>query len=114
MARLIQFDIGSSFPIKIEKWQQMKNGTGSLTDTLVQEFTAYANEVDGSNSIRTYESGKLKTDNRSKLVVRKKNLDARDMNVLWKVVYKGKRFSVAGIECINKASSDFLLTVESK
>jgi head-tail adaptor len=113
MARLIQFDIGTSIPVVIEKWTQGKNASGSNSDVFVSSFTAYAN-VDNTSSLRVYENGGLKQSNTFEMIVRKKALDARDLNVLWKVKYQGRRHTITNKVCINKAASDFLLTVESK
>lgn len=113
MARLKQFNIGNSFPVVIEKWAQMKNAQGSLTDTLVKSFTAYAN-VDQLSSLRVFENGGLKQSETFEMIVRKKALDARDVNVTWKVKYQGNRHAIVNKVCINKAASDFLLTVSHK
>lgn len=113
MVRLKAFNIGTSFPVVIEKWQQMKNGTGSLTDVYVRDFTAYAN-VDNTSSLRVFENGGLKQSETFEMIVRNKALDARDVNILWKVKYQGRRHTIINKVCINKASSDFLLTVSHK
>lgn len=107
----LKFDIGSSFPVVIEKWTQGKDGNGNNTDVYITSFTAYAN-VDNKSSLRVYDGGQLKQAETFEMVVRKKNLDARDVNVLWKVKYQGKRHTIKNKVCINKVSSDFLLTVQ--
>lgn len=113
MARLKQFDIGTSIPVVIEKWRQGKNASGSNVPVYVSQFTAYAN-VDNLSSLRVVEGGQIKQAETFEMIVRKKNLDAREVNVTWKVKYQGKRLTVKNKVCINKAASDFLLTVESK
>lgn len=110
MARLTKFNIGTSFPVKLEQWTQTKKASGSLGDTYIRDYTAYAN-VDNLSSLRIYEGGQLKQKETFEMIVRNKALDANDVNVLWKVKYQGKRHTVSNKVCINKASSDFLLTV---
>lgn len=113
MARLKQFDIGDSHPVVLEKWQQMKNAAGSLTDVLVTRYSVYAS-MDSLSNTRVFENGQLKMASTFDMIVRKKNLDARDVGVQWKVVFQGRRHTVVNKVCLNKAHSDFLLTVESK
>lgn len=110
MARLKEFNIGTSFPVVVEKWTQTKKASGSLGDTYIRDFTAYAN-VDNKSSLRVFEGGQLKQSETFEMIVRNKALDARDVNVLWKIKYQGKRHTIKDKVCINKASSDFLLTV---
>lgn len=110
MASLKQFNIGTSFPVVIEKWTQAKDADGNNTDVHVTSFTAYAN-VDNKSSLRVYDGGQLKQAETFEMIVRKKNLDAREVNVLWKVKYQGKRHTIKDKVCINKQSSDFLLIV---
>jgi SPP1 family predicted phage head-tail adaptor len=113
MARLKQFDIGTSQCVVIEKWTQTKDARGNNTDVFVQQFTAYAN-VDNLSSLRVFDNGQLKQADTFEMIVRKKQLDGRDINVLWKVKYQGKRHAVVNKVCLNKATSDFLLVVISK
>lgn len=113
MARLKFFDIGTSQPIVIEKWTQGKKASGSLGDVFEQSYTAYAN-VDNISSLRVFENGGLKQAETFEMIVRKKVLDARDVNVKWKVKYQGKRHAIKDKVCINKRNSDFLLVVETK
>lgn len=112
MARLKAFNIGTSFPIKIEEWIQTKNASGSLGDVHVRDYTAYAN-VDNISSLRVYEKG-LKEDETFEMIVRNKALDGRNVNALWKVKYQGKRLTVKDKVCINKTAGDFLLIVRTK
>jgi hypothetical protein len=109
----LRFDIGSSVPVKLEKWQQMKNGAGSLTDTLVSSYGAYAN-IDNVRTSRSYENNQTKQSERYDIVVRKKILEGQDVSVQWKVVFRGKRHSVVAKKILNKRMCDFLLTIEAK
>ena len=110
MARLKEFNIGTSFPVKLEQWVQTKKASGSLGDVHVRDYTAYAN-VDHKSSLRVYEGGQLKQAETFEMIVRNKALNGRDVDVVWKVKYQGKRHTVKDKVCINKASSDFLLIV---
>jgi head-tail adaptor len=110
MARLKQFDIGTSIPVVVEKWQQGKNDKGSNTEIYVSSFTAYAN-VDNLSSLRVFEDGQLKQAETFEMIVRKRNLKPNDVNVLWKVKFYGKRHTVTNKVSLNKANTDFLLTV---
>jgi head-tail adaptor len=99
--------------VVIEKWTQGKNDKGSNTDVYVSQFTAYAN-VDNLSSLRVFEGGHLKQAETFEMIVRKRNSKPNDINVLWKVKFFGKRHTVTNKVSLNKANTDFLLTVEVK
>lgn len=109
----VKFNIGSSIPVRLEKWTQAKNGSGSNSDVLVTSFTCYAN-VDNVSGSRVFEGGQLKERQDFDIVVRNKALEGNDVNVLWKVVFRGRRHTVLSKKVLNLKQSDFMLTLAHK
>jgi len=103
----LKFNIGTSKPIVLEKWQQGKNASGSTTDTLVTRITAYAN-IERTGGVRDYDR-QIKEVNTFRVIARQRGLA---VDCLWKIVYKGKRHTVLSKECIDERSFDYLLIVK--
>lgn len=105
--------IGRTKPIVLEKWQQMKNASGSLTDTLVQRYPVYADiEMrDLAQDGRVYENFQTKVQTVYKMKIRSIQLQA---DALWKVVYRGKSLTVLSKKRVDEKDFYFVLTVESK
>jgi head-tail adaptor len=105
--------IGTMKPIVLEKWQQMKNASGSLTDTMVKTYTVYA-EVETRDLVqdgRVYEHNQTKVQQVYKMKVRSIQLKA---DALWKVIYRGKRLTVLGVKRVDEKDFWYSLTVECK
>lgn len=102
--------IGRSKPIKLEKWTQGKNASGSLGDTFVQSWTVYA-EVEKTGGSRSYEGFQTKMPDIYRMRIRKNDLD---VNGLYKVVYRGKRHTVLSIDRENEKDFYYILNVEVK
>jgi head-tail adaptor len=105
--------IGTMKPIVLEKWQQMKNASGSLTDTVVQTYTVYA-EVENRDLTqdgRTYDHSQTKVQQVYKMKVRSIQLKA---DALWKVIYRGKRLTVLSVKRVDEKDFWYSLTVECK
>jgi head-tail adaptor len=110
---MVSMSIGTMKPIVLEKWQQMKNASGSLTDTLVQGYTVYA-DVETRNLVqdgRTYDHNQTKVQQVYKMKVRSIQLKA---DALWKVIYRGKRLTVLSVVPVDEKNFWYSLTVECK
>jgi head-tail adaptor len=103
--------IGQWLPIKIEKWTQGKNAAGSNAETYIQGWTVHADVVKQSQLSygRSYERGQTKLTDSYKMRIRKSGIDIK---ALYKVVFKGKRFTVTSIDEVDKFYIE--ITLEAK
>lgn len=107
---LVKFNAGTSHPVILEKWTQMKDGSGNLTDTLVERVTAYAN-IERTGSTKDLEDHKIKEQDTYKMILRNRSLK---IDGVWKVVYRGKRHAVISKERLGEKKFEWLLIVQSK
>jgi hypothetical protein len=100
-------------PIILEKWTQGKNPTGSLADTLVQRYTAYAEitQRDLAQDGRVYENFQTKVSQVYYIKLRSIHLQ---VDALWKVVYRGRRLTVLSKKRVEEKDFYYTLTVECK
>lgn len=112
--------IGTSKPIVLEKWQQSKKTGGSLGDTLIQRYTAYAEieKREYAQDGRQYQNSQTKESEVYKMKLRcpidSNGRPALEVDALWKVVYKGKRHTVLSKKRISEKNFYYQLTVEVK
>lgn len=107
-------------PIILEKYTQGKNASGSLTDTLTQRYSTWA-EIERrelAQDGRVYENFQTKVSQVYKMKVRcpidSNGRRVFEVDALWKVVYKGKRHTVLSKKCVDEKDFYYQLTVEVK
>lgn len=103
--------IGNMEQIKLEKWAQVKNASGSLVDTRLNSYPIWA-DIRKRGGARSYENHQTKlSDSLEVRIYWKANFD---ITATWKVVYDGRRHTVRDIEKVNEERFNFILLIESK
>lgn len=101
--------IGTMKPVILEQWAQVKDGGGNLVDSITHRYKIWA-DVEKVNGSRVYDSQTKMEDGYR---FRVWNRVAFDVDVLWKLVYDGKRLTVQSIEKENEKEFWWIIKADS-
>ena len=96
--------------IRVEKWQQVKDGNGNAVESVQYAYNLWAESVrTGGN--RTDSNGQTKLNNSVRFKIRFR--PDWKINGMWKLIYNGMRYSITDIKRVNERRFNWEINCET-